>query len=346
MQIRSIAVAALLGAAALASAPAAARAQAPAELKFGTLAPDNTPWSDILKNFKRNLQKETQGRVRVKLYLNGVLGDEAAMLQKMKFGQLTGGGFSTGGISTVVPELQIFEVPFLFTSDDEADHVMDNVVLEDMRAACRARGLYLYIWAVNGWHDLGSKEKPLLSLADLRGAKAHMQETDIQREFWKAVGASPVPMPVPEVLTGLQSGMVTCFTSTPIYAAAAQWTTQTRHWTDSNHIYQPAAVVFDLNWWNGLSDDLRKTILSFAPELQKAARNDVRGIDEELFAEFRKMGIQIHPLPPQNREELKQATAGVAAELIKAGVFKQELYDKVVKALADYRARKSEGAGS
>src|SRR5476651_1609359 len=82
----------------------------PIELKFGTLAPDNTPWSDILKNFKKNLQKATQGKIKVMLFLNGGLGDEAAMLQKMKFGQLTGGGFSTGGISTVVPALQIFEI--------------------------------------------------------------------------------------------------------------------------------------------------------------------------------------------------------------------------------------------
>ncbi len=310
------------------------------ELKFGTLAPDNTPWSDILKNFKKQVQKETQGKLKVKLYLNGVLGDEAAMLQKMKFGQLTGGGFSTGGISTVVPELQVFELPFLFNDDEEADHIMDSVALDDMRAACEKRGLFLYIWAVNGWHDFGHKSKPLLSLDDLKGVKAHMQETDIQHALWSSLGANPVPLAVPEVLKALQTGMVECYTTTPIFSSAAQWFTQTKHWTDSNHIYQPAAVVFDKKWWDTLDPATQKTILGFGPDLQKAARKDVRGIDPELFEEFRKTGITVHTLPPDRREKLKQATAGIGDELVKKGVFSKELLEKVRKGLEEFRAKK------
>ncbi len=330
----------------LAAAPALADDPPPIELKFGTLAPDNTPWSDILKNFKKSVQKATQGRVKVKLFLGPVLGDEAAMLQKMKFGQLNGGGFSTGGISTVVPELQIFEVPFLFNDDAEADHIMDEVVLDDMRKLCEARGLFLYIWAVNGWHDLGCKDKAIERLADVKGMKAHMQETDLQHAFWAAVGANPVPLPVPEVLGGLQRGMVSCFSSTPIYASASQWFAECKHWTDSNHIYQPAAVVFDLKWWNGLSEDLRKTILSFAPEIQKAARNDVRGsLDKELMEKFRTDSqIAIHTLGPEAREEFRRACASVPKELIEKGIFTQELWDKVVKGLEDYRARKKDAS--
>lgn len=310
------------------------------QLKFGTLAPDNTPWSDILKNFKKNLQKETKGKLRVQLYLNGVLGDEAAMLQKMKFGQLTGGGFSTGGISTVVPELQVFEVPFLFNTDEEADHVMDNVLLEDMRKACEDRGLFLYIWAVNGWHDIGHKSKPVFGIGDVKGEKAHMQETDIQKAFWTSCGANPVPIAVPEVLGALQRGMIDCFSTTPIFASAAQWFTQVKHWSDTNHIYQPAAVVFDRKWWDGLDDGTRKTILGFAPDLQAAARKDVRGIDKDLFEEFKKNQIEIHTLTAAQREEFRQATAGIGDELVKKGVFSKAILERARKGLQDFRAKK------
>lgn len=334
----------LLAAAALAVAslavPAAQAQEAGGvtEIKFGTLAPENTPWSEILTNFKKNVQKATKGKVKVKLFLNGVLGDEAQMLQKMKIGTLTGGGFSTGGISTVVPELQLFEIPFLFNDDAEADFVMDSVVLEDMREACAKKNLYLYIWAVNGWHDFGSKDKPIMGIADLKGSKAFMQETDIQRAFWNAVGANPVAIPVPDVLGALQRGMITCYTTTPIFGSAAQWATQSKFWVDSNHCYQPAAVVFDLKWWNGLSEEYKKIISDFAPELQKAARKDVRGIDEELMETFKKdLKMDVRKLPPAGREELRKACEGVPAELVKAGVFKQETYDKVKKALEERR---------
>jgi TRAP-type C4-dicarboxylate transport system substrate-binding protein len=342
--MRTSSLAAALALALAIALPARAQEGGATELKFGTLAPENTPWSDILTNFKRNVQKATKGKMKVRLFLNGVLGDEAQMLQKMKIGQLTGGGFSTGGISTVVPELQVFECPFLFESDEEADFVMDEVVLDDMRAACERKGLFLYIWAVNGWIDFGSKDKPISGLADLQGAKAFMQETDVQRAFWNAVGANPVAIPVPDVLGALQRGMVTCYVTTPIFGSAAQWATQTKYWTISHHVYQPAAVVFDLGWWNALPDDMKKTILGFGPELQKAARKDVRGIDEGILDGFRKpqpdgLGIKIGKLSDQGRAELKKACAGIPAELVKAGVFKQELYDKVVKALAERRAK-------
>ena len=332
----ALAAAALLG-------PLAPRAAAqdapPAELKFGTLAPENTPWSDILTNFKKSVQKATKGKMKVRLFLNGVLGDEAKMLQAMRVGQLTGGGFSTGGISTVVPELQVFEIPFLFNDDDEADFVMDEVVLDDMRKACERKNLYLYIWAVNGWLDFGSKDRPIRGLKDLQGAKAFMQETDIQRAFWTAVGANAQAIPVPDVLAALQKGMITCYTTTPIFGSAAQWATQSKHWTIAHHVYQPAAVVFDLAWWNALSEENRKIILGFAPDLQKAARHDVRGIDEKILKDFKESGINVQTLPPEGRAELKKACEGVPAELVKSGVFKQELYDKVVKALSERRAK-------
>lgn len=331
-----------IGALALATAlllpsPASAQVQ---ELKFGTLAPDETPWSDILKEFRKNLQRSTGGKIRVKVYLNGILGDEAAMLQKIKFGQLTGGGFTSGGLATIVPEMQVFEIPFLFQNDEEADYIMDQILLEDFRALCASRGLHLYIWAVNGWHDFGSTKGKLVQPGDFNGVKGHMQETDVQRALWNALNADPVPLPVPDVLNGLQRGMITAYSTTPIYATASQRFTITKHWTDSNHIYQPAAVVFDKNWWDGLDADLQKTINAFAEDLQKAARQDVRGIDAELMEEFRANSIDVHTLTAAERATLVEATSGIAKGLIEQGIFEQGLYDKVVNALAEYRAKK------
>jgi TRAP-type C4-dicarboxylate transport system substrate-binding protein len=167
-----------------------------------------------------------------------------------------------------------------------------------------------------------------------------MQETDLQRALWNALKADPVPLAVPDVLNGLQRGMVTAYTTTPIYATASQWFTQTKGWTDSNHIYQPAAVVFDKKWWDGLDQELKDKINSFSADLQKSARADVRGIDPELMEEFRAGGIAVHTLSAAEREAMQAATAGVVEELISKKVFERELYDRVVAALADLRAKK------
>lgn len=309
-------------------------------LKFGTLAPDNTPWSKLLQDFKKQVEEKSAGKVKIKIYLDGKQGDERAMLQKMRFGQLTGGGFSTGGMAAVVPELQILELPFLFDNNDESDFVMDKVLLADLTAAMEKKGLFLFCWAENGWFDFGTSVKPIHGPADLSGLKMYAQESDVSIETVKAFGASAQVLAVPEVLSSLQTGLLNAFMTTPIFATGAQWFTQSKYWTDSNHVYQPAAVVFDTKFWGKLPEDLRQQILAMRPELQASARKNVRGLDEELFRGFKEKKIEINKLTPAERAELKKKTTGVADELIAKGAFPREWYDRVQKALKDYRAGK------
>ncbi len=309
-------------------------------LKFGTLAPDNTPWSRILQDFKKQLETDSAGKIKVKIYLDGKLGDERGMLQKMRFNQLTGGGFSTGGMAAVVPELQILELPFQFDSDAEADYIMDKVIYEDLRKALEKKDLYLFCWAVNGWVDFGSQVKAVHSAADLSGLKMFAQESDVSIEMAKALGAAPQVLAVPEVLSALQTGLLQAVQTTPIFATGAQWFTQIKYWTDSDHSYQPAAVVFDLKFWNSLPEDMKQLFLKNRDALQAQARSGVRGIDAELFNGFRERHIEINKLTKEERAALKKQTAGVADALIKKGAFPREWYDRVNKALADYRAGK------
>ncbi len=310
------------------------------QLKFGTLAPEGTPWADILFELKRNVEKDSGGRVQVRMYLGGQLGDERAMLEKMAYGQLTGGGFSTGGMSAKVPELQVLELPFLFRNAEEADFVMDAVVYADLRDALARKGLFLYCWAENGWVDFGNKTRPIRTPADLKGLKMFMQESDVQKALWETLSVSAVPLAVPEVLTSLQTGLVNAFTTTPIYATSAQWFTETRYWTDSDHSYQPAAVVFDLKFWNSLPQDLRDLMLSYKVDLQYKARSQVRGLDAGFFDGFKGEGIQIAKLTPQEREAFRLATTAVGPKLVQKGAFSQALLQKVTNGLSAFRKTK------
>ncbi len=324
---------------AFAHAPGA-QAQEALSLKFGTLAPDNTPWSKLLQDFKHNVEEKSAGKVKVKIYLDGKQGDERAMLQKMRFGQLTGGGFSTGGMAAVVPELQILELPFLFDNNAESDFVMDKILLPELQAAMEKKGRYLFCWAENGWLDFGSAAHPIKGSKDFDGLKMFAQESDVSIETVKALGAQAQVLAVPEVLGALQTGLLNSFMTTPIFATGAQWFTQAKYWTDSNHTYQPAAVVFDSKFWAKVPDDLKKMILDMRAELQAAARKNVRGIDEELYRGFRERKIEIGTLSAGDRAELRKKTAKVADALIQKGAFPRDWYTRVQKALSDYRAGK------
>lgn len=316
-----------------------ARAETVYEIKFGSLAPDGTPWSDVLYDFKERIERDSGGRVKVTAYLNGSLGDEKAMLQKMRFGQLNMGGFSTGGMSGMVPELQILELPGLFESKEEADHVIDHVLGADLEAAMAAKDLELWIWAENGWLDFAA-QKTIATAGDLVDTKIAMQESKVQLTTYESIGVKPTPLPVPEILGGLQTGLVNAVASSPIFGTAAQWFAYVSHWTDSDHSYQPAAVVFSRKFWASLPPDLQQMIAAYAAEMTPTTRAAVRGLDAELFAGFAENGITVTKWTPEQRKAFSAATRSSHAAMVQAGAFPQALLDKAYQGIADYRAQK------
>lgn len=319
----------------LVAAPAHAETH---EIKFGTLAPDGTPWSQVLWDFKEQIEKDSGGRVKVTAYLNGALGDEKAMLQKMRFGQLNMGGFSTGGVSTMVPELQILELPGLFRTKAEADYIIDHVIGADLERAMEAKDLKLWIWGENGWLDFAGKHA--ITGADaLNGKKVAMQESAVQLTTYDAIGVKPTPLPVPEILGALQTGLVDTYASSPIFATAAQWFAYTKHWADSDHSYQPAVVVFSKRFYDKLPADLQTMMMSYVPKMTPQLREAVRGLDAELFEGFTENGITVRAWTDAEREAFANATRSSHQAMVDRGDVPASLLQKVYKGLEEFRAR-------
>jgi TRAP-type C4-dicarboxylate transport system substrate-binding protein len=331
-----------LGAAFVPAAGKSAGTAAQYELRFGTLAPDDTPWSEVLMDFKKSIEKDSGGRVAVKVWLNGSMGDEKAMLQKMKFGQLSGGGFSTGGISSVVPELQILELPFLFRSDAEADYVMDEVLYKDLQDALAKKDLVLFIWAVNGWLDFGSA-RAIRKPEDLKASKVFMQESGVQLAMYESLGVQATPLPVPEVLGALQTGLIDTYSSSPIFATAAQWFAHTKHWADSDHSYQPAAVVFSKKFWDSLPADVQQMVHGYKAPLTKQVREAVRGLDPELFQGFRENGVDVFSWTKGERDAFRHAAWPSHRVMVERGAFPRDWLDRTYEALDGFRARQPGG---
>ncbi|MCG3172236.1 MAG: hypothetical protein GMKNLPBB_00382 [Myxococcota bacterium] len=319
--------------------PAAIAADDPMVVRFGTLAPDGTPWARLLQSFKKKVETDSKGRIQVKLYLNGVQGDEKDMLRKIRAGQLNAGGFSTSGLAAVVPELQVLELPFLFRNAEEADYIMDQVILEDIRKLMEAKGLYLYCWAENGWLDIGAKTE-INTFDDLKKITFAAQDSAVQRGIFESMGLTPKVLPVPDFFSALSTGNVNGYTTTPIFAFAAQWYTQTKHWTITRHSFQPAGVVFSLKAWQDLAPDLKNLVAGYQGDLQSSARKDVRGLDAALFKNFIKTGVKVKKADPELLKRMYKETQGAAEKLIKDGVIPRALYDKIQNALKEHRAKK------
>ncbi|MBM4368318.1 MAG: TRAP transporter substrate-binding protein [Deltaproteobacteria bacterium] len=308
-------------------------------MKLATVAPEGTPWSDGLAQFKKAAEAATAGRLKVKVFFGGILGDENETVQQTQRGQIQGVGASTGAIASIVPELNILELPFLFKTAAEADYVLDGAALAPLEKNFRDRGLQLGFWSENGYRSFGTTFGFIKSPADLKGHKMRSQENPVHLAMYQAFGASPVPIPTTEVLTSLQTGVIDGYDNTPLYASAAQWTSNTKFFTLTNHIYQPAAIVLNKAWYDALPEDIKKVILATRADLAVRMRKEIRALHPILVANFASMKVQTYT-PTAAELTTFEGPAKTARDTYmgKASAGEKALYKTVTDALGKYRS--------
>jgi len=307
-------------------------------MKLATVAPDQTPWSELLKRYKKAVETKSNGRIAIKVFLGGTLGDENEASLKCKRGQIQAVAASTGALASQVPELNIVELPFLFRSEAEADTVIDEVITPEMDTIVQKYGFVLGFWGENGFRQMGTRDKAVRSPADLGGLKVRSQESLVHLEMWKALGASPVPIPTTEVPSALQAGTVDGFDQATLYAVAASWYKKVKFFTLTNHVYQPAIIMFNQAWFNGLPADLQKIVVEEGRALQAKGRAAVRKIGPDLLKIVETEGVQVVPLSAAEREVFEKKTIGVRAVLRqKQGAATVRVLDKVEARLRTLR---------
>lgn len=313
------------------------------KIKFGSVIPKDSPWEAGLKEYTKEAEAKAGGRLIFKMYLAGMLGGEVEMVKSISMGTLDAGAFTTASIAEAlsIPELQVFEMPYLFNSDEEADAVMD-AMYDKMSEILLKKNVILVQWGTNGWRSFGTKSKAVTRPSDMKGMKMRSQESEVYEKFYKALGATPVPIATPDVLVSLKTGMVDGFDQTPIYSVASGWITASKHYTVSKHIYQPGAVLLSKKMYDKLPDDLKKAVLPSAEArkaLQNKSRSLVRKDDAEVLASLSKnTGAKVTILTEQQRGEFKKATQSVYAAMEpKIG---KEIMQKVNDEIAKYRAGK------
>jgi len=311
-----IMTAAALGAASLLTfaQPADARectAESPCVLRIATIAPDNTPWSDQLRSIQSRLHSESNGRIQVRVFV-GQSDGEVSLARQCKDGSLEAVGVSTGAIGTLVPELGVFELPFLFENADQADRIIDNHLFDPISELLRANGFQLYVFSENGFRNFAtSNGTHIRQPSDLAALQMRSQESWIHEEMYRALGGNPVTIPATEVTTALSSGNVQGFDNTPLFSMAAGWSSFVDTWTVSNHIYQPAVVVYNQAWFDSMPADLQELLISNRQAETRSGRREIRSLTPLLISNLEASGITVHEMTSAERQAFVERTRGV-----------------------------------
>jgi TRAP-type C4-dicarboxylate transport system substrate-binding protein len=314
-------------------------AQAATTIKIATVAPDGTAWMREMRAGADALKKRTGDRVEIKYYPGGVMGDEPSVLRKIKIGQLQGGAFTGGELSAIVKDAQIYSLPFVFKNQEEVDKVraqLDPLLKKSFQqAGFEAVGIsgggFAYLMSV----------KDIRNQNDLKAAKVWVPQGDhIAEAGFKADGVTPIPLPLADVYTSLQTGLIDTAANTPAGAIAFQWHTKIKHMIDLPLTYVVGILVIDKKVVDGLSADDQKALneelgAAFS-RLEKINRDD----NTQARGALEKQGVAIFT---PNAEETKAWEAiGAAArkDLAAQNEVTPEMGAALDKALAAARGTK------
>ena len=309
-KLASLAVVVGLGALAY---PQGGEAQGTHNLNFGTVAPDGTPWADQLRDLQKRIRADSNGAINVRVFLGGSMGSEVEIVEDIASGQrLQGGGMSTAAIAegANVPILMMPELPYLFRSVEEADAVLDEVLLEPVSAALEAKGFILGAWAENGWRNFATNG-PATSPEELSAYKMRSQESPVHLGMYEKLGVQAVAKPTSEVLPALNTGIIDGYDNTPLFSLAAGWIEPISHYTLSQHIYQPAAVVYSKRFLDALPADLQRIVIGDPLAESQRGRVGGRALENELIDSIRQMGKTVTELTPEQRKAFRRATKDV-----------------------------------
>jgi TRAP-type C4-dicarboxylate transport system substrate-binding protein len=283
-------------------APALAGADSPRteSVKVGTLAPAESPWGQVFKTWQRAIrertklpdgQKTSEGKeygLDLNFFWNGQQGDEAAMVTRMKSGQLDGAAITAVGLSQIHPPILVLQLPGLFTTWEKLDKARD-ALRGDFERALDAAG-----FALPGWGDVGlsrriSRGFAVAAPGDMRGKKPYVWREDLIMPAMMQVigGVTPVPLGVPEVLPNLNTGAVDVITAPALAAEQLQWASRLDTINTQVVSATIGALVFTKTKLDALPGDLRTIMLDTGKVAAAALTTRIRNEDAAAFGRLR-----------------------------------------------------------
>lgn len=309
------------------------------ELKIASVAPDGSSWLREMREGTQRVEALTDGRVEFKFYPGGVMGSDTQVLRKIRVGQLQGGAFTAGGLGERHPALNLYGIPLLFRSLDEVDYVRERLDPK-LRGGLEEAGFVSFGFIEGGFANLMSTSEPVSSVEDLKRKKIWVPEGDqISYVAMDALGLSPVFLPVTDVLTGLQTGLIDVVATPPTAALVLQWHTKVRYRTELPVAYSMGVFAIDARAFNRLSAAdqrvVREVMTEVVQSLDTAAREDNRRAREVLT----ESGVMPVEVEAANIDGWRDTVQGVHPQLKRRPDVDGEMLEELLEVLAEYRSR-------
>ncbi len=307
-----------------------------AVIKIATLSPDGSFWMQKMREGAKEVESKTNKRVRFKFYPGGVMGDDKAVLRKIRFGQLHGAAVTNGSLNVFDPDIQLYNLVMKFNSLKEIDYVRQQLDDKLMRSLAQSK-IEPIGFAEMGFAYLMTKH-PINDVSEFRKYKAWVPEGNhIAESALDAFSVSAIPLAMRDVLIGLQTGMIDVVAASPVGALALQWHTQIQYFIDLPVSYIFGVFIIDKKTLNKLSSDDRKIVKSVMggviAEIDKKSRQDNVAATQAIYNQ----GIKKIELTADAVAELQDLISSANDNLIKTGKVTPSLVEELDKLILTFR---------
>jgi len=268
----------------------------PRTLRFGYTVTAEHPIGDGVRKFIALIDANSKGKIQIREYPSAALGSDTQQVASLRGGVQDLTAISSSPLVGLVESLALFDLPFLFASEDEADAILDGPIGRRLLDQLADKGLVGLCYFENGFRNLTNSKRPIQKLEDLAGLKLRTQQSAVYLETFSTLGANTIPMAFPEVYSALESRAIDAQENPYANIYQSRFYEVNKYLTATRHAYNPLPVMVSKKLWDDLTPDERALFHAACDEAKIYQRAVTRAQNAKLLALLQEEGMVYNEL--------------------------------------------------
>ncbi len=275
-------------------------------IRFGYGLSESSNQGRAVKYFADELSKRSGGKLKLKGFGDASLGSDIQMQNALIGGAQEMMVGSTATLVGIVKDFGVYDLPFLFNNEKEADAVLDGPFGEKLLKSLNDKGLVGLVYWENGFRNLTNSKRPITKVEDMGGIKLRVMQNPVYIDMFNRFGANAVPLAFSELFTALETGTVDGQENPVTTIQSSKFYEVQKYLTISRHVYSPWIMLASKRWYDGLSADEKKILYEAAVASRDFERKDSREASAQSVAYLKEKGMQINELSPAELDRMRE----------------------------------------
>lgn len=293
------------------------------------------PVGNGVKVFDACVQEKSGGKMKITAFWSSALGDDLQATQALRSGVQEAVITSSSPLVGLVPALGVFDLPFLFANEKEADAVVDGDFGKFINEKLDAVGLVNLAYWENGFRNLSNSKKPVAKWEDFDGMKIRVMQNNIFLDTFKNMGANATPMAFGEIFSGLETKAIDAQENPFVTIDTSKFYEVQKFISVTNHAYTPFLVLFSKPIWNTYSAEEKAALNECAVKGRDEERKVIRALSQQSLAKIKAAGLQVNEISPEEHKRMLDKAQSVYDK--HKATIGADVVERVQKTLADLR---------